>query len=224
MKTIKNNRLLTTVKLISKPNAVIADVGCDHCYTSILAFEHHLASFCFNIDNKKLPLQSGIENLKKCGFLDKTKNICADGLKTDEVDKPIDYCIISGLGSKTILEIITTKNPNIKIDNFIICANNNPINIREYAVENKTYGITYESILKENDEFYFLLVLSLNIDNKQNILNEREVYIGKQNIENNSTVLKEYLKLRKEYITSILALNPNQKSLSHELEIINSLL
>jgi len=152
-------RLLSIINCIEKPQSTIIDVGCDHCYTSIFSFIYKNIKFAYNIDNKKGPLVSGIENLKKYGFFDKTSNILSDGLSNLDIKDKIDYCIISGLGGNTIFEILNNKSKDLKIDTYIICCNDHPQKIEEFIKENN-YIIKKQDIIKiknKNKENLFYL-------------------------------------------------------------------
>jgi tRNA (adenine22-N1)-methyltransferase len=109
-------RLSSIVDFVSnKKENVICDIGCDHGYVGISLLLQHKAAFIYNIDIRKNPLLNAIKNFQKYDLLKYTKNINCDGLKTDEISKPIDFCIISGLGDKTIFEIIKKRDKKIKI-------------------------------------------------------------------------------------------------------------
>jgi tRNA (adenine22-N1)-methyltransferase len=131
-----SDRLQVIQNAIVKKDSVIVDVGCDHCHTAISALDSRKAKFVFNIDNKKEPLINGIKNLTNAGFLSQAKNILADGLQTDQIDKKIDYCIISGLGGHKIAEIVKNKNADIQINEYIVVANDNPYFIRKFIYDN----------------------------------------------------------------------------------------
>lgn len=112
----------------------------------------------YNIDNKKSPLLSGIENIKKFNLLEKTKNIIANGLNTNEIKQKIDYCVMSGIGGKNIVNILTNKNENITIDTYLCLCNDNPHLLREYIKQNNFF-ISYEDIIisTRNSKKYFFL-------------------------------------------------------------------
>jgi tRNA (adenine22-N1)-methyltransferase len=125
-----SSRIVEIIEKIEKKNSIIVDVGCDHCYTSIKALVEKKAKFAYNIDVNEKPLLSGIKNIKKFNLEKKTKNIIANGLDTNEIKKTVNYCIISGMGGKTICEIIQNKNKKIKIKNYILVPNNNEYQLR----------------------------------------------------------------------------------------------
>jgi len=119
-------RMKSIITCINETDKIIADIGCDHCYTSIYAFMYKNIDFCYNIDVNKKPLEAGIRNITRFGYLDKTKNIVNDGLKDLTLDKDIDCCIISGLGGNKVVDILNNINPSNTIHKFIICVNDHP--------------------------------------------------------------------------------------------------
>ncbi|MDR0340794.1 MAG: tRNA (adenine(22)-N(1))-methyltransferase TrmK [Mycoplasmataceae bacterium] len=185
-----NNRLNYLLSYIENKENIICDVGSDHCYTSILALQTKKAKFVFNIDINKQPMQIGINNLIKNGLFLKTKNIIANGLRTLEIDKNIDYCIISGLGGHKIAEILNQKNEQIQIKKYVLLANNNPECIRQYVFDNKM-RIELEDFYLEGEIYYFLIIIS---NEGLEIKNEDDVLFGPYNLKTKSINFLNYLK------------------------------
>jgi tRNA (adenine22-N1)-methyltransferase len=142
-----NKRIDYLSNFIKKANYVI-DIGCDHGYLSVLLLKKEIANHVINIDINKKPLDSAISNLTKNNLLDKTTNIINDGLKNLNFDFVIDYCFISGLGSKTIINIIEN-NENI-IENFILQTNTNSLDLRKYLLKNNFEIISEDKIVDNN--------------------------------------------------------------------------
>jgi tRNA (adenine22-N1)-methyltransferase len=156
-----SKRIDAILNRIKKKNAIIIDVGCDHCYTSIFAITKKQVKFAYNIDIAKKPLENGIKNIEKYGLIEKTNNIVNDGLKDLNIKEKIDYCIISGLGGNTIKSIIENKSNTININKFICVCNNKIEVLRNYFSEKKII-INFEEIINDCKINYFLIEVSYN--------------------------------------------------------------
>lgn len=177
--------MLERIKIIAslvKPCDTVVDVGSDHANLAIFLLESKQAKKVINIDINNLPLKQGIKNLTSKGLLEKTKNICNDGLKGLKIE-PINYLCCSGLGANTIIDIF--KNNYNHFDYAIVVPNNNAHEIRRYISQNQ-YEIKYEKIIFENNHFYELIVFTKTKSKKE--LSEKEIIIGPyllKNIDNN---------------------------------------
>jgi len=156
-------RMKSIITCISNTDKIIVDVGCDHCYTSIYAFIYKNIDFCYNIDVNKKPLETGVNNLTRFGYLNKTKNIVNDGLKNLSLDKDIDCCIISGLGGHKVIDILDNINPVNKINKFIICVNDHPQLIENW-INNKKMHILKQEVIKNKrkDKIYNFFLFCFN--------------------------------------------------------------
>ncbi|GHU47125.1 hypothetical protein FACS1894218_0890 [Bacilli bacterium] len=188
-------RLASVAKLIKNGN--IIDVGSDHAYLSCFLLTNHLIRFAYNIDINELPLKRGVDNVRKCKVGSHCKNILADGLQTTQINKVIDYCVIAGMGGKNIVDIIKQKNPNIKINNFILVPNNNAKLVRQFLAKHQ-YRISYEEIIQDHDYFYELIVASKT--RGLFIKNVASIYFGPYNLLYPSPSFQEMLRVRKAFI------------------------
>ncbi|GHU30634.1 hypothetical protein FACS1894166_00640 [Bacilli bacterium] len=150
-------RLERAAKQINGGN--IVDVGSDHAYLSCFLLSNKLINYAYNIEINEQPLRQSVENVQKYQVNHKCKNILGDGLQTNEIKKPIDYCVIAGMGGKNIIDIITHKNPRIKIRNFILIPNNNANLVRTFLAKHQ-YRVTYEEIIQDQGYFYEMMVIN----------------------------------------------------------------
>lgn len=204
-----SDRLNAIIKQIKNKNNIICDIGCDHCYIAIYAIMTGLAKLAINIDINKLPLENGIKNLKAYGVYSKTKNLINDGLKGLTFKNTIDYCIIAGMGAKTIVDIIKNKPSNVHISKYVVVCNNKPELLREYAILNNM-NIDYEQIIIERTStkkyYFFLMNISSNHTAKKILktnINTKDIYIGKYIIDHITSESIEYFNDRYNYLRNI---------------------
>jgi len=137
------------------PAKTIADVGSDHGYLIIEAFNNFEIEKAIAIDNKKKPLEKAYNNIKKYDYLDKVRFSLSSGI--EDLNEEVDAIIISGMGGKLIIEILEADFEKIKGAKLIIQANRNVYDIRKY-LSNKLYKITNEKIVFEDKKYYEIVL------------------------------------------------------------------
>ncbi|MDE7075374.1 MAG: class I SAM-dependent methyltransferase, partial [Malacoplasma sp.] len=141
---------------------IVVDVGSDHAQLSIFLISENRANLVYNIEKNDKPFLNSVNNTKK--YKDKIINLKSDGFEKFDKSIEIDYCTISGMGSKTMIEILC-KCIN-KIKNIIVCPNNNEYLIRKFAYDN-FYKIKKDFFIRENEIFYPIIWLSKSEGIKQ---------------------------------------------------------
>ena len=209
---LKNNRIDTIVNLINNKEAVIADVGSDHAFLAIKLLQQHRVKHVYNIEINELPLNNTITNLQKHSLLSQTTNVINDGLNNWKLTDHFNYVTISGMGAKTIADIIKNKPISLKVDHFIVVPNNNAHILRKLFTDNK-YSIIHESIIYENGYYYELIECSTNPNEGLVISNEKDIYFGPVNLKENTELFKKKNIARYNYINneSILKFNSSLK-------------
>jgi tRNA (adenine22-N1)-methyltransferase len=131
----KNNRLQLIIDLL-EPNSIIADIGTDHGYLPIAALKQKKAKFAYAVDINKQPLNQANKNILKANLEDKIQPILSDGLSYfAEIHLPLDYVVIAGLGSTTIVNIL--KDDYALIKSYLLCSNTDPLPIRYFIKKKK---------------------------------------------------------------------------------------
>lgn len=147
-------RIKSIKNFINKAN-VCVDVGSDHAHLSLFLIKENRSNYVYNIEKNDGPLQNSINNTKE--YKEKIFNIKSDGFKNFDNSINVDYCVISGMGTNTIIDILNNCKNNI--DNFIICSNNNYDVLRKWIKNNK-YKIYDELTVFENEIFYEIICFS----------------------------------------------------------------
>jgi tRNA (adenine22-N1)-methyltransferase len=199
-------RFDSIIKLI-KPESNVIDVGCDHCLLAINLIKKNIVKHIYNIDKNIKPLNSGINNLTKLNYLKYTTNILGDGLTTNKIKHKIDYCVIAGVGAKTIIEILTKRNKNIKINSFILIPNNNSDLLRGF-LHKQNENIVYEEIIKENGYFYNLIQTK---GKKKQKFSKIELFFSKFLLNNKNELFIEMLSKRFLFLKNNKLFDKNKK-------------
>lgn len=150
-----NKRIKTIIEHI-KPCECVCDVGSDHAQLAIYLLKHKIVKHCINTDIIQNPLNNTIQNLKHEGLINKTTNILADGLNF-LWDKPIDYCVIAGLGGHTIANILSRMNKGLIIKNLILVCNTKPQHIIN-VLQTQKWNIINEHTIENKNRIYFMIL------------------------------------------------------------------
>ena len=160
-----SKRLREILDLLPTNITVLADIGTDHAFLPIQLVQEKTVEKVYAIDVNQQPLVRAKKNIQKAKLEHKIFPLLADGLDFLKVieDSEIDYCIIAGLGAKTIFNILSKDSSRIK--NYIIAANTE-IKILHQWVNKKRYKIAFEKFLVEDNHHYWVLWISKTVFQK----------------------------------------------------------
>ncbi|MEG2457948.1 MAG: tRNA (adenine(22)-N(1))-methyltransferase TrmK [Bacilli bacterium] len=189
-------RIDTIFKYIKKSD-IVADIGCDAALLSKRLAKKKIYSISsdikFNIINNAF--MSTQEEAKKY-----ISYRVGDGSSSLTEEDNINTFVLSGMGSHTILNIISSS--KILPDN-IITISNNDYKILRSGMQFLGYKIKEEVIIKENKKFYNLIFFIKGLDN----LSQKELLIGVNH--QNLTLLNEYLNERVVKLNKIINMIPD---------------
>ncbi len=210
----KNIEVSKRIKMIADmvtDSTVVADIGCDHAYTSIYLVLNKRAKKVIAMDINKGPVKIAANNVALYGVEDKIDVRLSDG--TAKLLKgEADTILISGMGGGLIVKILSMK-PEVlsECKTLILSPQSEPWLLRAFLRE-QGFDIIYEDMVKEEGKFYIGIKAVNNsveenvrtIHNKKESTNSGNIFIydiyGKYLIDNKNEVLKEYLEyLKKQY-------------------------
>lgn len=148
-----SNRLKSVAGLVTS-NDIIADIGCDHAYLDIYLVKNKIVKKSFVTDINEGAINNGINNIKKYHLDSQITAIKSDGIK--DIPSDINTLIISGMGSSTIIKILSNKKLK-QINKLIIQSNNDYFILRKY-ITSKGYYISHESAVYDNGKYYINIV------------------------------------------------------------------
>ena len=187
-----SNRLKTIADMVKKGSRII-DVGCDHAFLDIYLVKNNIVKKAIASDITKGAINQAIKNVNTYNLNDKIDIRLGDGLSTLKEKDKVDTVIISGMGDKTINNIL--KNYNLKnINNLIIQSNLGIVNIRKEIVK-LGYKIIDEKIVIEKDKYYIII----NFEKGKAKYKSKEYYFGPVLLKNKDELFNKYYskKLRK---------------------------
>ncbi|QHX36803.1 class I SAM-dependent methyltransferase [Spiroplasma sp. BIUS-1] len=183
-------RLFSLASLITE-GEVVADIGTDHAYLPIYLAKDGKAKKIYATDVSLGPLNVAKNNLASFGVADKVETILADGIEWTIPNKiKLDSCIIAGMGSTSILDILKKDNENIY--SYIIASNTSLEPIRIWTKQKK-YFVEKELIVEDNKIIYEIIKINKFAGTK--IKNKKDILFGPILIkdENNKLFLQKWL-------------------------------
>ena len=201
-----SNRLKTIADMIDSDYHVI-DVGCDHALLDIYLTLNKKIK-CTAIDNKEKVINYSKENIEKYNLTSKIELILNDGLENIKIHDD-DIIVLAGLGTKTILNIITNKN----IKHLIVQSNDDVYNLR-YQLTKLNYKVIDEKIVYEKKKYYTIIKL----EKGKAKYSKKELEYGPILLKEKNKVFDKYLIKRIDYFEILLKQVP-QKYIIRKLKI-----
>ncbi len=192
-----SNRLKEIANMVETDNRVI-DVGCDHALLGIYLLKEKIVSSVLSIDINENSIKTAKENKKKYlmegidkKHTDKLKEekmllfknleiMQNNGLK-DIVIRKTDDVVISGMGTKTIIDILENSDLK-KIKTLIIQSNNNLYDLRKFVIS-KGFLIDNEFVVFEKGIYYVIIKFKRadkkEREKKENQYSFSDLYFGR---------------------------------------------
>ncbi len=132
----------------------IIDVGSNHGYLCIYFALNKRKNDIIATDCNPKSLWEAEKNFKRYQVEDQIQMLVADGLLEIEI-KPDDQIILAGMGTKTMMGILT---PEIlkKGNHFILQSNNHLYLLRTYMVKHG-FKIAHEKVVYERQKYYVII-------------------------------------------------------------------
>ncbi|MDD3241525.1 MAG: class I SAM-dependent methyltransferase [Bacilli bacterium] len=215
-----NNRLKAISNYI-EDNSNIIDVGCDHSLLGIYLCLNRNNIKVIASDINKNPLIQAKANIEKYNLYDKIEVKLGNGI--DTIDEKTDTIVISGMGGKTIIDILNDKR-KIKNINKIVLSPNNDINlVRKHLIKMKYY-ISNEELIKEKGIVYTILEFKKG----KKRYNKLEILYGPILIKNKEQLFLELIENEKKRLKEIHKMIPKNQiikryKLKREIKLINKI-
>ncbi len=148
-----NLKLQTIASLVTKDDYVL-DLACDHAYLAIYLKQNNLCREVYASDISPNALNEAKKNIKNASL--NIKTYLSDGFKNIP-NLNLNTVIISGVGTKTIIDILEYA-PN-NIEKYILSSNNNHAELRRYMYKNGFYN-TKEIVIKDHHKYYPIILFT----------------------------------------------------------------
>lgn len=160
------------------PQAIVADIGCDHGYLLIELAQKGQIKKGFACDINKGPLQSAHDNITKFGFSHMLHTRLGSGILalTEDDCKEVDTLVVAGMGGALITDILKPMQSITNLQTLILQPNIGADIIREH-LESSPFNLVKEMIVIDNDITYPILVYK-NIPGQKQQWNQFEKRVG----------------------------------------------
>ena len=146
-----SNRIQTIASMVDK-NAIVADIGTDHCFLPIYLVQSGKINKCYASDINEGPLSAAMKNVKSYACEDKISLKLADGIS--QLENDVTTITISAMGGSLMTNILSTNKNKLTNVNTIICQPNvGAFTIRKWLVNND-FMVVEEKIFKEAGRYY----------------------------------------------------------------------
>ena len=218
MNNIKLSKRLECIVSNVKSGGIVADIGCDHAFTSICLVERKLAKGAIAMDINKGPLKRAKKHITQAGMEEYILTRLSDGaeeLKEGEADT----ILISGLGGALITDILAKSINTIKTSEELVLSPQSEIYLVRHFLHNNGFKIVHEDMVKEQGKFY---VIIRAVQGEEHYKEEAGYIYGEYLINYKNQILKEFLIKEQKRIKTILdSLNAQEKRKGTLLEEYN---
>lgn len=150
-----SRRLQSVVALVSEGYRV-AEIGCDHAYSSIFLVRNKISPFCIAMDIHRGPLQIAQKNIKKYNCIGQIETRLSDGAK--QLDKEeVDTILIAGMGGALINKILLESQAVIKTAKELILQPQSEVAQVRRNIHQFGFQIIEEKMLREGEKDYIII-------------------------------------------------------------------
>ena len=182
---------LKTVACAVKSGGTVADVGCDHAFTSIYMIENGIADHVIATDIGRLPLMRAKEHVTEFGLTDMIETRLSDGLVEIGPDE-VDTVLISGMGGALMARILDDGQAVIGgISELVLSPQSEIFLVRSFLNEH-CFVIDREYMIFEQGKYYVVIHA---VPGNEPKLGRAEQLYGRRLIQEKNPVLKSFLEI-----------------------------
>lgn len=175
-------RLMSLTKYLFSEDKIM-DVGCDHAILDIYLVQSGIVKNVCVCDVNPNALQNGIDNIEKYELSSNITPVLGYGIEKAR-DYGINTVVISGMGSKNIIEILGSPNLNL-IYKLVLQSNNNHYELRKF-ITSKGFNIVSEEVIEDGKKTYVNIVAIREYN--QDVYSEMELEFGPLLIQNKNNL------------------------------------
>lgn len=216
--SIIKGRLRAVADMVT-PGLVVADVGCDHAYLSIYLVTESISPKVIACDVNEGPLEIARTNINDFKCEDNIELRLGNGL---DVIKPqeVSSVVIAGMGGRLITDIIKAGKEVLDSACEIIIEPQSELEMVRHFLEDNGYKIVSENLIIDEGKFYPIIKA---IHGEMNLCDEVYYRYGKIPIEENNSVLREYLLRQRKHLSELTMHIGSNASESEKSKRLNEL-
>ena len=185
-----SKRLRAAAGMVTKGN-IVADIGCDHAYTSIYLCKEGIAPRVIAMDVNKGPLQGARTHVEQAGLSEQIDIRLSDGLQK-LVPGEADTVLLCGMGGLLMIKILSDyPEATASVKELVLQPQSEVGEVRHF-LHRQGYRITKEHMLKEDGKFY-VMMRAVPCTEPETYETECDYVYGKLLLEEKDEVLLEFL-------------------------------
>ena len=216
MSKIKLSKRLECVAACVSLEGTVADIGCDHGFTSIYLIENEMAKCGIAMDINKGPLEKAGLHIKQAGLTDKIETRLSNGLDKLEIGEA-DTILISGMGGALIRDILMKDKDKTRSAGELVLSPQSEIYLVRKCLHELGFLIESEKMVFDMRKYYVVIrafredmAQVVKSDNKS-IISDNKAYdeadyeYGKYLIDTKDNVFCEFLEKEKKRMEKVMA-------------------
>ena len=144
---------LRAVTAFVSPGQAVADIGCDHGYSSIFLAEHGIASRVIAMDVNKGPLQQAGENISRYGMEERIETRLSDGMEALQAGE-VTAAVLAGMGGRLMIRILQQGMERAIYLKELVLQPQSEIHLVRKFLRDKNYEIVQENMILEDGKYY----------------------------------------------------------------------
>lgn len=137
-------------------NGVVADIGCDHGFTSIELIRSHRAARAIAMDIGEGPLAHARENVRQYGLTEQISLRLSDGAEK-LVKGEADTILISGMGGALICRILRKSSDVVCTAKEWVLSPQSELPLVRKCIHDLGFSIAAEEMVLDQGKYYFIM-------------------------------------------------------------------
>ena len=172
------------------PGLTVADIGCDHGYTTIYLLREGIAPKVYAMDINKGPLERAVQNIERAGLQGQVVFRLSDGMEKLLPDEA-GCLLLSGMGGILIRDILSRSPAVVEKAAELVLQPQSELGILRHYLHDRGYCIVRESMLLDAGKYYTVMKA---VKGEEQYEGEMEYRYGRLLLEKRSDVFVEWLK------------------------------
>lgn len=197
---IRLSKRLQTVAHQVQSGGVVADIGCDHGFTSVYLVEQGLAERVIAMDINEGPLERAKEHIRQYNMQSRIETRLSDGAG-ELLPGEAETLLISGMGGALICRILSDSPEVVRQAEELVLSPQSELSMVRHFLQDTGYCIDREEMLQEQGKYYVVLHA---VPGSQNFTGEEEYIYGKYLIDRGDACLLSFLEKEENRLQRIL--------------------
>lgn len=177
---------------------VVADIGCDHGFTSISLVQQGLASGAIAMDINEGPLQRAREHVVRYGMTDKIQLRLSDGMEKLTPGEA-DTILISGLGGALMTRILQQGSQVVQQAKELVLSPQSEIFLVRQKIHDLGFTIVHEEMVEDQKKYY---VIIRAVPGRESY-DKEEYFYGRKLIQEKDRYFRDFLEKEWERLTEV---------------------